>query len=201
VVKANGFSAVAHGAAIGADGALHYLSLLGRRPSVEAIAATLLTGRAATVYPDPLRVGCDVHTPQAWGYRQLRRRLPDGTAHLVLLPARADVTRAQEDAFTIIAPPLAAAEATARLHYLFLARCGGTPLHPSWQGWLWTRARRRDEASPLRCHGAVTAAWACRPDEASLRADLRQALLGAPTYGCLPRPAEAASGQAGEEAA
>jgi hypothetical protein len=34
VVKANGFTVVAHGAAIGADGALHYLSLLGRRASV-----------------------------------------------------------------------------------------------------------------------------------------------------------------------
>jgi hypothetical protein len=188
-LKANGFTALAHGAAVGPDGALHLVSLLGRRAVVEAIAASLLVGKAAVLSPDPARVGFDVHAPQCWACRQLARRLPDGTAQVVLLPAHADFLRAQETPFTLLAPATVSTAAIAHLHYLFLARCGETPLAREWAPWLWERACRTGEALALRCYGSLPAAWSCRPETAALRADLAQALKGATTYGRLPLPA------------
>src|SRR5206468_1412299 len=104
VVKANGFTVASDAGALGGDGALHLLSLLGRKPAVEAVAATLLTGKTALVYPEPLRTGCEAHAPLTWSFRQLVRILQTGDAHLLLLPARCDISRAQEPSFTILQP-------------------------------------------------------------------------------------------------
>jgi hypothetical protein len=107
---------------------------------------------------------------------------------MVLLPAHADFSRAQGTPFSILAPVAASTVATAHLHYLFLARCGETPLAREWAPWLWERACRTGEALALHCYGALPAAWSCRPETDALRADLAQALGGATTYGILPLP-------------
>jgi hypothetical protein len=197
IIKANGFTVVSDAGAAGPDGALHLLSLLGRKPAVEAVSAACLTGRGAVVYPSPQQAGFDAHAPRGWEFRQIARRLPSGDAHLLLLPARADVTRLPEGAFTVIAPldGMENAVAPARLHYLFLSQSTPTPLDPGWEEWLWTRAHARAEARPLRCWGALSTAWACHPDQEALRADLIDALRGATTYGCLPLPQGATTGE------
>jgi hypothetical protein len=188
VVKANGFTVISDGGTAGSAGDLHLLSLLGHRAAVEAIGAACLTGRGAVVYPAPLQAGIAVHAPLAWQFRQIGRRLPSGDSHLILLPARADMTRLQEGSFTVIAPLDGSRgdEMIARLHYLFLSQSTSTPLAAEWEQWLWTRAQQREEARGLRCWGTLPAAWACSPDIEALRRDLIAGLRGATTYGRLP---------------
>ncbi len=190
IVKANGFTVLSDAGAAGPEGDLHLLSLIGRKPAVEAVGAACLLGRGAVVYPSPLQPGFEAHTPLTGEVRQLLRTLPSGDAHLLLIPARADMTRLQEGAFTLIAPldSPPAPETMARLHYLFLSQSTATPLDPSWDGWLWARAQAREEAQPLRYWGALRLAWACQPDPDALRADLIAALRGDATYGPLPLP-------------
>jgi hypothetical protein len=192
IVKANAFTVASDaGAADQESGVLHLLSLVGRRVAVEAVAHALLTGKAQTlVYPDPLRdgfAGFAVHAPQPWGWRLPRRRLQTGDTHLVLRPARADVTRVREPAFTIVQPP-EGAERVARIHYLFLSQAVATPLAPAWETWLWTRALATSEATPLSTWGDLPAAWACQPDEARLREDIVVAIRGSSAFGLLPVP-------------
>jgi len=201
IVKANAFTAASDAGAAEQDGgALHLLSFVGRRVVVEAVAHALLTGKARTmVYPDPQRLGIsgfEVYAPPTWAWRLPRRRLQTGDTHLVLRPARTDVQRVREPAFTILQPPDGATR-VARIHYLFLSQAVATPLDPLWVAWLWTRALVRGEATPLRVWGDLPAAWACHPDEDQLRADIRAALTGTGALGPLPvarreerRPAE-----------
>ncbi len=190
-VKANGFTVYADAAVIAADGTVHLLGLIGRRQAAEAVAATLLGGKTALLFPDPRAVGDTLRAPAEGGYKQFARRLSGGGHHLTLLPERADYTRAGADGFTLIAPAGSAADGNgdevARLHYLFLSRCVSTPLDDHWQGWLWRRARAVD-AMPLRVIGRCGPAWCCAPDEAALRRDILAALSGDRRYGHLPVP-------------
>ena len=191
-VKANGFTVYADAAVIAADGTVHLLGLIGRRQAAEAVAATLLGGKTALLFPDPRAVGDTLRAPAEGGYKQFARRLSGGGHHLTLLPERADYTRADANGFTLIAPAGGAADGdeVARLHYLFLSRCVSTPLDDHWQGWLWRRARAVD-ATPLRAIGCCGLAWLCSPDEAALRRDILAALGGDRRYGHLPVPEQA----------
>ena len=190
IVKANAFTAASDAGAAEQDGgALHFVSFVGRRVVVEAVAHALLTGKARTmVYPDPQRLGIsgfEVYAPPTWAWRLPRRRLQTGDTHLVLRPARTDVQRVREPAFTILQPPDGAAR-VGHVHYLFLSQAVATPLDPLWEDWLWTRALVRGEATPLRVWGDLPAAWTCHPDEDRLRADIRAALTGTGVLGPLP---------------
>ncbi len=193
IVKANGFTVLSDAGAAGGEGDLHLLSLIGRKPAVEAVSAACLLGRGAVVYPSPRQPGFAAHAPLSGEFRQILRTLPSGDAHLLLIPARADMTRLRAGPFTLIAPLESTGETAglARLHYLFLSQSTPTPLDPRWDSWLWARAQAREEAQLLRCWGALTLAWACQTDQDALRADLLTALGGDATYGPLPLPSDA----------
>ena len=152
---------------------LYFLSLLGPQQSVRALWARLLKNELVSLAWD------DAHCtkmgrlaplgPKQW--RMHSASLPSAAAHqLVLVPSLA-LAASDGDQFLIL--PRREDEAAA-LHYRFLNRRIDLPLHPSWDGWLWARARREGEAEPLSARGLL--AFQCAPDVAALTRDVSQAV-------------------------
>ncbi len=62
-VRANGFTVLSDVGAAGPEGDLRLLSLIGRKPAVEAVSAACLPGRGAVMYPSPRQPGFAAHAP------------------------------------------------------------------------------------------------------------------------------------------
>ena len=79
--------------------------------------------------------------------------------------------RATLDDFLLL--PRSAEEAPL-VHFRFLDRRLDLPLHPQWRDWLWERALRTAEASPLEAEGIL--AFRCAPHPEALADELSMAI-------------------------
>jgi len=194
VLEAGGFRASVDAYALQAppDGAyqrwLWCVSLLGPQQAVKALWARLIKGELATLSLEaPHRVHfCRLAPGGAKGWRFSTASLPGaGGSQGVLLPEAARYSGDRED-FLLLARN---AEEAPALHYRFMNRRLDLPLHPAWQDWLWGRALRTGEATPLEALGLT--AYRCRPDAARLAGELGDALRRGqlPPVGANPPPA------------
>lgn len=180
ILQANGAQAYVEGAAwepVGDDPTevqLWYVSLVGAREAVKALWAHLVGrgvgsmaqeafGRA--IYPRLAH-----QEPGSWSWKMAA--LPRSAAwHGLLLPRIAD-HRAERLEFLLLVPE---GEEPSGLYYRYLNRRVDLPLLPSWGGWLVGRARERGELRELPGYGQ-RAAYLCRTDVDSLRADVSEAV-------------------------
>lgn len=166
---------------------LWLVSLLASRQAVEAIWATLITGKTALLSTrgiGPARP-CALAPEGPRGWPSPIVKLRESTlAHCLIHPRSAHYAHERADFLLVprldprgaeaASDPLVAAQARAALtaqHFRFLNRRVDTPLHPAWAAWLWTRAVDRGEAVELDAYGL--AAYRCMPDVAALTADVQ----------------------------
>ena len=152
---------------------LYFLSLLGPQQSIRALWARLLKNELVSLAWDGARLTRMGRLaplgPKQW--RMHSASLPSAAGHqLVLAPSLALATT--EGTQFLILPRRA--EEAAALHYRFLNRRADLPLHPSWDGWLWSRALDEGEAQPLSARGLL--AFRCTPDMAALTRDVSRAI-------------------------
>jgi hypothetical protein len=153
---------------------LWFVSLLGPQQALKALWARLLKGELATLSRGLGDVRFCALAPEGpRGWRAFTASLPAADGHqLVLLPEAARCAAARDD-FLLL--PRSPAEA-ARLHFRFLDRRVDLPLHATWDAWLWERALRTGEATPLEADGI--GAYRCVPNPEALAADVSAAVRG-----------------------
>lgn len=203
-IQAGGFGATVEAYALDDDpgvrgqARLWLVSLLASRQAVEAIWATLITGKTALLSTrgiGPARpCALAPEGPRGWPAPIVKLR-ESAFAHCLIHPRSAHYAHERADFLLVprldpcgavaVADPLVAArtwEALAAQHFRFLNRRVDTPLHPAWAAWLWRRAVERGEAIELDSYGL--AAYRCAPDVAALTADV----LASVRAGELPVP-------------
>ena len=158
-----------------------FLSLVGSQVALRALWARLLKGEQATVLLDgPLgRASFATLGPEgAGGWRAHAAALPSAGGHQLTLFPASSFFLAERDDFILIPPPRGSARGVPlpTRHYRFLNRRVDLPLHPTWADWLWERALRRGEATPLETYGLDGRAYRCAPNPARLRADISAAV-------------------------
>ncbi len=203
-LQADGFGATVEAYALEDDpgvrgqARLWLVSLLASRQAVEAIWATLITGKTALLSArgiGPARPCTLAHEgPRGWPSPIVK--LHESTlAHCLIHPRSAHYAHDRADFLLVprldprgaeaASDPLVATQARAALaaqHFRFLNRRVDTPLHPAWAAWLWARAVDRGEAVELDSYGLV--AYRCIPDVAALTAAVQAGVRA----GALPVP-------------
>ncbi len=170
-IRAGGFTATIDGCARGGN-ELWFLSMLGHQQAVRAIWARLVKGETAFLGSTELGGEPTPLAREAWGtWRFTGMRLPSGSAyHGVLIPEIAAYATDRLDFLVLVREQ----DDAAQLHFRFLARRLDLPLHPSWAEWLWRRGLESGEVETLTSAGVR--AFRCRPDPATLREDIRNAV-------------------------
>ena len=171
---------------------LWLVSLVGRREAVLALWARLIKGETlalAEAELGPARA-CRLARPDVAGtWKLYQAPLPAAGGFQAVLVPEAALHGAERPDFLLL--PRRPSE-TAALYYRFLNRRVDLPLHPSWAGWLWDRARSDGEAEPLEAWGLE--AYRCRSEPVRLAADVAAALrrgtlpIPEPTGRAEPRP-------------
>lgn len=174
-INAEGFSAVADAFAEDDAEGLWFLSMVGSQTALKAIWAALLKQPA-----DPVWLIRGTEGALSGGYRrcsvpyetlgtwttQLTRLPSSGGYHAMVYPRLAEYLYERDDFLLVVR----LADEAPQLHHRFLDRRIPLPLHPGWSDWLWKRGLRTGEVEALKGEGIL--AYRCRPDVASLRADL-----------------------------
>lgn len=179
-VAAGGVSAYADVFALGghdtyghAELELWFLSLLGPQQSVKSLWAQALKGTLLTLHWERAHL---THMARLAflgkdGWKRHLTTLPAAAAHQVVLVPRLAPFHAEGPEFLLL---LRREEEAARRFWRRLNRATDLPLHPSWDAWLWERALRLWEATPLACRGLV--AYRCQVNLARLAEDVGDAV-------------------------
>ena len=152
---------------------LWLLSLLGPQQSVKSLWAQALKGVLLTFSWDQARLvrlarlaylGKD-------GWQRGLLALPSAAAHQVVLVPRLARFHTEGAEFLLLAHR---PEEAPGLFWRRLNRATDLPLHPAWTDWLWQRALRLQEATPLASRGLLT--YRCQLNLPRLTADVSEAL-------------------------
>lgn len=143
---------------------LHFLSMLGPTQTVRALWARAMAGEKLllTGLDDrEISVSLGYIVKDTWKLTQ--RPLPNatGSSHLIIAHVKANYLNPNRHEWYTF--PRNEAEAPL-LFYRFLDRRITVPLHPSWMGWLWALALKKEWAKPLRtfaADGRFVAAYKC----------------------------------------
>lgn len=155
---------------------IYFLSILGAHTSVKAIWANLLKQPPATGYLSR----CSKGTPIEQGYKTclvpyqtqgtwttVLTRLPNSRAWHCLIYTKMAEYSYERNHFLILP---ATEDQAPQLHHRYLDKRVATPLHPSWDTWLWNRAMAKGEAKELSSTG-FKAYW-CTPNQEQLKRDI-----------------------------
>ena len=146
-----------------------FISLLGPQQSVKSLWANLLKGQLMTIAWDEARCTYLARLVPLGkeGWQRHMLALPAASAHQLALVPKLAFWTCDEPSFLLLPR---CPDGAARAHYRRLNRLTDLPLAPNWEDWLWSRALRRREATPLACRGVT--AFHCRPNLAELTADV-----------------------------
>lgn len=152
---------------------LWFFSLLGPQQALKAIWARLVKGELVTVSREALGQVrfCTLAPEGPRGWRSYTASLPAAAGHQLVLVPEVARYRATRDDFLLLPR---SAEESHLVHFRFLDRRLDLPLHPQWRDWLWERALRTGEATPLEAEGIL--AYRCAPNPEALADELSMAI-------------------------
>lgn len=144
--------AFAFGAALGLDGTLLYLDLVGSKTAVESVWAQLDLGRMLKIISLEHRTEHALIGEKA-GFKRFQRGLITGAEHLLILHKDVAETIYPDTAQTAIFYP-DHAQAVARLIY-HLTQLVTVPIFPEWHDYLWRLGEQHRLIMPCKCLGVT----------------------------------------------